>query len=224
MRAKKEGFQEGRLMARGKKTPPETVEEIRALSVAFDAKAISEKTGVPVRTVQHILRKQDSPIVRQERALWERQMRDAGRANAQEIIEQEIAKLTEKCNMLLEHLTPEKAAKARIGEVATSFGILSDKRRLLQGESTANVAQKVVVKVVHEDGHKEDASFYVGGQAGTPGEDQEQKDSEGAESDQEKPIDSKSDGTQEEAQEEGGVQNLGEGQVNEDSQESYVEG
>jgi hypothetical protein len=145
-------------MAFGRRTPPEKVEEIKALSVAFDAKTIAEKTGTPLRTVYDILKRNaDSPAIKQERAQRAEKMRDDIWASAKETVEAEIAKLAEKCDMLLDHMTPEKAAKARVSEIATSFGILTDKKRLLQGESTSNEARHVRVIVVHRDGHEEEA-------------------------------------------------------------------
>jgi hypothetical protein len=177
-------------MAFGRRTPPEKVEEIKALSVAFDAKTIAEKTGTPLRTVYDILKRNaDSPAIKQERAQRAEKMRDDIWASAKETVEAEIAKLAEKCDMLLDHMTPEKAAKARVSEIATSFGILTDKKRLLQGESTSNEARHVRVVVVHQDGSR-------------------------------KPVEAARSSATQEARE---VQNPGEGQTLENSQESHTD-
>lgn len=142
----------------GKKTPPDKVEEIKALSVAFDPKTISKKTGIPLRTVYHILRTKQSPAIETERAKRASKMRESIWDKAKETVGQEIAKLNDKCNMLLEHLTPEKAAKARATELTTAYGTLFDKKRLLQGESTENLAHKLVFTVVYEDGSEKQVS------------------------------------------------------------------
>ncbi len=141
-------------MAHGRRTPPEKIEEIKALSVAFDAKTISRKTGVPLRTVYDILQREDSPVIEAERAKRAERIRGEVWDKARETIEQEISTLKDKCDMLLEHLTPEKAAKARATELTTAYGILFDKKRLLEDKSTANVAQQLVFHVVHEDGRE----------------------------------------------------------------------
>jgi hypothetical protein len=144
-------------MAPGRRTPPEKVEEVKALSVAFDAKTIAQKTGIKLRTVYAILQRKESPVIEQERAQRAQRMRGDIWAKAQETVEQEIQILKGKERMLLEHLTDEKCSKARATELTTAYGTLFDKRRLLQGESTSNEARHVRVIVVHRDGHEEEA-------------------------------------------------------------------
>jgi hypothetical protein len=152
---------------RGHRTSPEKIEEIRALSVAFDQKTISQKTGVPLRTVYAILAKvakrSDGPALEAARDEKRREMVDRVWDKAIEDVTEEVATLKGKERMLLENLTPEKAAKARVTEISTAYGTLFDKRRLLEKKSTENVAHQVTFVVVDQDGRRE----RVGGETDT---------------------------------------------------------
>ena len=126
---------------RGKKTPPEKVEEIKALSLVYSPVAISEKVGVSVRTVHSILAKKDNPAIEKRREekrieivdkVWDGKIAD-------------VQTLKTKCDLILEGLTKEKVDKARLTELTTSFGILFDKIRLLQNLSTENHAMQASI-------------------------------------------------------------------------------
>lgn len=136
---------------RGKKTSPEKVEEIKALSLIYDPKTISEKLGIPLRTTQSIIARKDNPVIESKRDEKRLEIVDRVWDETEEEIQKEVSTLKEKGDMLLEHLTPEKATKARTTEITTGYGTLFDKRRLLQDKSTVNIARKLVFKVVTED-------------------------------------------------------------------------
>lgn len=52
---------------RGKKTSPEKVEEVKALSLVYSPDVISAKLAIPVRTVYDILKQTDSPAIEAKR-------------------------------------------------------------------------------------------------------------------------------------------------------------
>lgn len=52
---------------------------------------------------------------------------------------------------LLVAMDSDKIAKASLKDTATSYGIISDKRRLEQGKSTSNQATQVILRVIRED-------------------------------------------------------------------------
>lgn len=119
---------------RGKKTSPEKIEEIKALSLVYSPATIAEKTEVSLRTVYEVLKQKDSPQIEAIR-----------QKKRQEIVEKvwddkkgEILKLKTKGDMLLEAIDEEKIARSRLTELSTAYGILFDKRRLLSDESTEN--------------------------------------------------------------------------------------
>lgn len=149
---------------RGKRTPPETIEEIKALSIAFDPQGIAEKTGIPLRTVYDILAKKDSPVIEAKREEKRLEIIDRVWTETEEEIKKEVTALKDKGDMLLEHLTPKKAEKARTTEITTAYGTLFDKRRMLQNKSTENISQKLVFRVVTENEELE------GGEETTEGE------------------------------------------------------
>jgi len=51
----------------GKKTPPELVEEVKALSLVYSPHAICKKVNLGLRTVYNILARKDSPAVEAKR-------------------------------------------------------------------------------------------------------------------------------------------------------------
>jgi len=57
--------------------------------------------------------------------------------------------LRSKCALLLDGITPEKISKANINTVAVAYGILFDKRRLLDGKSTQNQSISATIRLAH---------------------------------------------------------------------------
>jgi hypothetical protein len=129
---------------RGKRTPTKKIEEVKALSIAFEPREISEKTEIPLRTVHAILAKKSNPVIERKRAEKKLEIVDEVFCETKEEIQKEVKKLKQKGDMLLDNLTPEKAAKARTTELTTSYGILFDKRRIIEGKSTSNLAVKII--------------------------------------------------------------------------------
>ena len=121
---------------RGKKTPPEKVEEIKALSLVFSPAAISEKVGVSLRTIHSILAKKDNSVIEKRRE--EKRLEIVDKVWDGKIAD--VRELKTKCDMILEGLTKDKIDKARLTELTTAFGTLFDKIRLLQNQSTDNYA------------------------------------------------------------------------------------
>lgn len=136
---------------RGKKTSPEKTEEVKSLSIAFEANEVAKKTGVSLRTVYAILAKKDNPVIEAKREEKRLEIVDRVFSETEEEIQVEITKLKLKEDMLLEHLTPEKAEKARVTELTTGYGTIFDKRRLIEGKSTANISERLVFNVVSND-------------------------------------------------------------------------
>jgi len=120
----------------GKKTPPEVIEGVKALSLVYDPKAIGEKVNLGLRTVYNILARKDSPAVEAKR--------EEMRVDVVERIwrekDKEILQLKDKMDMLLDGVGQERMEKARLMEVTTAYGILFDKRQLLMGKSTQNIS------------------------------------------------------------------------------------
>ncbi|GEM_PF-3135639 len=117
---------------RGKRTPPEKAEEVKALSLVYCPQAISAKVGLPLRTVYSILAKRDNPVIEAKRE--ERRLEVIDKIWDDK--EGEVLKLKTKMDMILEGLDQEKVNKARLTELSTSYGILFDKRQLLTGRPT----------------------------------------------------------------------------------------
>ena len=136
---------------RGKRTSPEKIEEIKALSIAFDPQRISIKTGVCLRTVYEVLKRKDNPLIEAKRTEKRLEIVDRVFNETEEEIQKEITTLKDKGDMLLDHLTPEKAAKARVTEITTAYGTLFDKRRALQGKSSDHSPTQITLNVIHND-------------------------------------------------------------------------
>jgi hypothetical protein len=121
---------------RGKKTSPEKIEEIKALSLVYSPATVAEKSVVSLRTVYEILKRKDDPkieVLREQKK--------------QEIVEkvwdkagEEVIKLKTKSDIILDAINDEKIARARLTELSIAYGTLFDKRRLLQGFSTENIS------------------------------------------------------------------------------------
>jgi len=61
----------------------------------------------------------------------------------------ELETLKSKCAMLLEGLTPDKVASAPVNTLSVAYGILVDKRRLLDDKSTSNQSISAIIKAAH---------------------------------------------------------------------------
>ena len=131
---------------KGKKTSPETVEEIKALSLVDSPDVISAKLAIPLRTVYHIMKKTDTPVIEAKREEKRVEIIDKVWADK----EGEILKLKTKCDMILEGLNQEKVNKARLTELSTAYGTLFDKRRLIEGQSTQNISIHTIYKNLME--------------------------------------------------------------------------
>ena len=118
---------------KGFKTPPEKVEEVKALSVVYSPKAICGKVGLSLRTVYTILRKKDSPVIEAKRE----EMRVDVVERMWKNKDKEILQLKDKLDMLMDGVSQEKMDKARLMEITTAYAILFDKRQLLMGKPTA---------------------------------------------------------------------------------------
>ena len=119
----------------GKKTPPELIEEVKALSLVYSPKAICGKVNLGLRTVYNILARKDSPAVEAKRE----EMRVDVVERMWKNKDQEILQLKDKLDMLMDGIGQEKMDKARLMEVTTAYGILFDKRQLLMGHPTQNI-------------------------------------------------------------------------------------
>jgi len=119
----------------GKKTPPELVEEVKALSLVYSAKAISEKVHLGLRTIYGILARKDSPAVEAKR--------EEMRVDVVERIwadkDKDIMQLKSKLDMLMGGVNEGVMEKAGLRDRVVSYGILFDKRQLLVGGPTQNV-------------------------------------------------------------------------------------
>jgi len=120
---------------RGKRTSPEKVEEVKALSLIYSPDAVSAKLSLPLRTVYSILSKRDNPAIETRREEKRLQVVD----KVWDDKEREIQKIKSKMEMILDGLDQEKVNKARLTELSTSYGILFDKRQLLTGRPTENL-------------------------------------------------------------------------------------
>jgi len=118
---------------RGKKTSPETAEEIKALSIIYSPQAVAAKLQVPLRTVYAILAKKDNALVEARREEKRVEIVDKVWANK----ENEILSVNSKMDMILAGLNQDKVNKARLTELTTAYGTLFDKRQLLTGKPTA---------------------------------------------------------------------------------------
>ena len=131
---------------RGTRTRPEKVEEIKALSLIHSPQILSEKLGIPSRTIYAILARRDNAKIEGRREERRLELVD----KAFETTDAEIERLRSKMALLLDAIGPEKIARARLTELSTSFGILFDKTRLLKGESTQNVSSlSRIVEMAH---------------------------------------------------------------------------
>ena len=120
---------------RGTRTPPSKVEEIKALSLVSNPREVSQRLGVPMRTVHRILAKRDNPVIEARRE--EKRLEVVDRAFDK--VEVEVKDLQTKMERILEAIDPERIGKARLTELTTAYGTLFDKRQLLKGRATANV-------------------------------------------------------------------------------------
>lgn len=128
---------------RGKKTSPQQIEEIKALSLVYSPATISEKSKVSLRTVYEVLKRKDDPKIE---AIREQKK--------QELVEKvwderegELLKLKSKSDLILDAINDEKIARARLTELSIAYGTLFDKRRLLSDKSTQNVASLIHLQV-----------------------------------------------------------------------------
>jgi len=120
---------------RGLKTPPEKVEEVKALSLVYSPKAICGKVGLSLRTVYDILRRKDSPAVEAKRE----EMRENVVERMWKDKDKEILSLKDKLDLLLDGVDKEAIEEAKLRDRVVSYGILFDKRQLLMGKPTENI-------------------------------------------------------------------------------------
>ena len=135
---------------RGKKTSPEQIEEIKALSLVHSPAVIAEKTRVSLRTVYEVLKRKDNPVIEAKREEKRLQIIDKVWANK----EGEILKLKEKSDLLLDSINPKKAEDASLSQLAVGYGVLFDKRRLLNDESTTNNSVFIVEQIYDRRFHQ----------------------------------------------------------------------
>ena len=128
---------------RGKKTSPEQIEEIKALSLVYSSATIAQRTGVSLRTVYELLKRKDSPGIEAKREEKRLEIVDKVWNNK----EGELLKLNTKSDLLLDAINDEKITRSRLSELTMGYGILLDKRRLLGDESTQNIAVKSLPQV-----------------------------------------------------------------------------
>ena len=147
----------------GKKVPPELVEEVKALSLVYSPKAISEKVNLGLRTVYNILARKDSPAVEIKRE----EMRVDVVERMWKNKDQEILQLKDKLDMLMNSIGQEKVDKARLMEVTTAYGILFDKRQLLMGKPTENVFSLTAILEQNEASRRSSRSDNAQGQEAT---------------------------------------------------------
>jgi len=119
----------------GKKTPPELVEEVKALSLVYSPKAISEKVHLGLRTIYGILARKDSPAVEAKRE--EMRVDVVERVWADK--DKDIMQLKTKLDLLLDGVNENVVEKAGLRDRVVSYGILFDKKQLLTGGPTQNV-------------------------------------------------------------------------------------
>ena len=119
----------------GKKTPPELVEEVKALSLVYSPQAICGRVNLGLRTVYNILSKRDDPAIEAKREempvdVVERVFKDK---------DKDIMQLKSKLDMLLDGVNDNVMEKANLRDRVVSYGILFDKKQLLIGGPTQNV-------------------------------------------------------------------------------------
>lgn len=139
---------------RGRRTPPEKIEEIKALSLVYDPSTISTRLGVPLRTVYSVLAKKDNPVIEAKREEKRLELVD----KVWDDKEGEIRKLKTKMDMILEEINQEKVNKARLTELTIAYGTLFDKRQLIIGKPTANIN---VLTTIIEEASKRKPTYVV---------------------------------------------------------------
>ena len=132
-------------MARGVKTSPDKVEEIKALSLIYNPYIISAKLQIPVRTIYEVLKREDNPVIEAKRE--ERRIEAVDKA--WDDTEGEIEFLKDKCKLILCAVDQGKVDKARLTELSTAYGTLFDKIRLMTDRSTQNVSVHSVVEDIN---------------------------------------------------------------------------
>lgn len=120
---------------RGKRTSPEKIEEIKALSLVYSPFTIAEKTGISLRTVYEVLKRKDNPVIEAKREEKKLQVID----KVWDDKEGEILKLKTKSDMILDAINEEKIARSRLTELTIGYGTLFDKRQLLKGLATEHI-------------------------------------------------------------------------------------
>jgi hypothetical protein len=121
---------------RGKPTPPDKIEEIKALSLIYHPHTISAKLAIPLRTVYQVLSKHDNPALEARRAQKRLEVVD----KVWDKTEADARELKAKMDMILEGINQGKVDRARLTELSTAYGTLFDKTRLLTGQSTENIS------------------------------------------------------------------------------------
>lgn len=150
---------------KGKKTPPEKIEEIKALSLVYSPPTIAEKVGISVRTVYELLRQKGSPKIEAVRERKREELVEKVWANK----EGDITQIKTRMDMILRGMDEEKASRARLVELGTSYGILFDKLRLLENKSTANVSHlTAIIRAAHADLKKSEGKNIHGELAKSP--------------------------------------------------------
>lgn len=122
-------------MARGKKTPPETIYQIMgSWAVTNNFSETARELGLPVKTVEAVVKENKN---KEEFAKLCNEKREDFSKSATRIIEKALKRLekeldSEGVNIPINHLT-------------TAIGTLYDKRALAQGSATENVEVKIVL-------------------------------------------------------------------------------
>jgi hypothetical protein len=103
---------------RGKRTPPEKIEEIKALSHIYSPQTISARLQTPLRTVYEVLRKQDNPVIEARREQKRLEMVD----KVWDKTEGDVRELKAKMDMILE---VRRMLKPSVGESEVHSSVIS---------------------------------------------------------------------------------------------------
>lgn len=122
-------------MPRGKKTPPQVVENVLAsLAETGNTRQTARDTGVPQRTVDDIQRQNGD-----EFAQLRSKKRDEMIDKANEVAFKLLNLLGRKAEMISDDESGEALAATDMREISTPFGVVIDKARLMEGQTTENI-------------------------------------------------------------------------------------
>ena len=128
------------IIPRGKNTSPEKrLEVIELLARGFTSRDTEKEANVGNDVVKSIRKHYAKDIEKREL-----EINTSTKNKIAKIYENEITgladRIVDKCGKILDAMTEKKLDESSLSQLALSFGICTDKMRLLTGQSTNNVA------------------------------------------------------------------------------------